>query len=456
MIERFKQVQAQVAGHFEFRFHRMELRNLTVVNGVVQKVSDTTHEGVGIRCVADGGVGYSSTASTDLVDILAAARRAREVARAMAGTTARQAEVPFRVARGESRVPDDPGEAPPLAERLEVAASLCGRLQAASSYLESAYVALNDQWHERWVYTSDGAEAYEERRGLSLYLNAHARRAGDLVRSVDVVRSTGRWSDFAAGLEMQGWPLAVARSAVAKLNAAVPESGPQTVVLGPRVVGTLIHEAVGHPVEADFVLAGSAAAGKLGKQVASDLVTVVDFAGPGPVPSAPTALDVDDEGIAARDAVLIENGLLTGYLHNRETAKRFGAEPSGNARAFRYVDEPLIRMRNTAMLPGRQPLRDLFHGIEHGYYLTRIYNGEADVNGEFMFSVLEGYEIRDGQIGRPLRDHIITGQAWEVLHSIDAVSDDFEWLGGVCGKGQLAVVGMGGPHVRCRVMIGGK
>jgi TldD protein len=165
----------------------------------------------------------------------------------------------------------------------------------------------------------------------------------------------------------------------------------------------------------------------------------------------------DDEGVPARDAVLIRNGILTEFMNSRETAARMGTKPTGSARAYLPSDEPLVRMRNTAILPGRSKLDDLIAGVDDGYYIVKTGNGQADSTTEFMFGVTLAYEIRNGKLGRAIRDTTISGSAIKVLQSVDAVSDDMYWTcTGYCGKKQPMVVSMGGPALRAQAHIGGE
>ena len=236
-----------------------------------------------------------------------------------------------------------------------------------------------------------------------------------------------------------------------------PDAGTKTVILGGILSGMLAHEAVGHTVEADLVIGGSVAGPCLNKRVGSDLVNLVDFAHTAFGAPTPLPVYVDDEGTAATDAVLIKDGILVGYMNNRESAERFDMVPTGNARAYLFSDEPLIRMRNTAVLPGKSKLEDMIASIDDGYYLTDTNNGQADTTGEFMFGVTFGYEIKKGKLGRPLLDTTISGVAFDMLKTVDMLSDEMIWASsGMCGKKQPMPVGMGGPAVKCRVNIGGR
>ncbi len=242
-----------------------------------------------------------------------------------------------------------------------------------------------------------------------------------------------------------------------KREGVYADAGEKTVILDGMMSGMLSHEAVGHTVEADLVLGGSVAAHNLNKRVASDLVTLTDFAHTAFGETCPLPVYIDDEGTEATDAPLIENGILTGYMNNRESAQHFGMTPQGNARAWLFSDEPLIRMRNTAVHPGKDKLEDMIASVDDGYYLIESNNGQADTTGEFMFGVTMGYEIKKGKLGKALLDTTISGVAFDMLKTVDMVSDKVVWCSsGMCGKKQPMPVGMGGPALRCKVKIGGR
>lgn len=242
-----------------------------------------------------------------------------------------------------------------------------------------------------------------------------------------------------------------------KREGVYADAGKKTVILGGMMTGMLSHEAVGHTVEADLVLGGSVAGHCLGRQVASEKVTLTDFAHTAFGERCPLPVFVDDEGTEAKDVPLIENGILTGYMNSRQSAQHFGMEPGGNARAWLFSDEPLIRMRNTAVHPGNDHLEDMIASIDDGYYLIDSGNGQADTTGEFMFGVTMGYEIKHGKLGRALLDTTISGVAFDMLKTVDMVSDTVVWSSsGFCGKKQPMPVGMGGPALRCQVTIGGR
>ena len=228
-------------------------------------------------------------------------------------------------------------------------------------------------------------------------------------------------------------------------------------VLDAELAGILAHEAIGHTTEADLVLGGSVAGPLLNKTAASPLVTLVDFASEFRGKPCPVPVYTDDEGTKAEDAVIIENGVLKSFMHNKESAAHFGVAPTGNARAYQFSDEPLIRMRNTAIVPGASSLKDMIESVDNGYYLIRPTNGQADSTSEFMFGVSLGYEIKGGKLGHAIKDTTISGIAFDVLRTVTMVSSDMKWgCAGMCGKKQAIPVGMGGPAIKCKVSIGGR
>lgn len=235
------------------------------------------------------------------------------------------------------------------------------------------------------------------------------------------------------------------------------EAGLKECILDSHLAGILAHEAIGHTTEADIVLGGSVAMNYLGKEAVSPLITLVDFAHTALGKRCPMPIYIDDEGTKAEDVVIIENGVLKGFMHNKESAKQFRVKPQGNARAYEFSDEPIIRMRNTAILPGNSTLEEMIASIEDGYYLMKPNNGQADTTSEFMFGVTMGYEIKNGKLGRAIKDTTISGVAFDVLKSVTMVSNDMSWsAGGMCGKKQLIPVGMGGPDIKCKINIGGR
>lgn len=325
--------------------------------------------------------------------------------------------------------------------------------------LKSRRVLYTEDSMEKLLCTSDGYDAHTAIPRCYVYVTLNSETTSG--EPVELFKSMGGFGSFDNNFDNPSalFPQIdkMYEELMQKREGIHADAGYKTVILGSDLAGMLAHEAVGHTVEADLVLGGSVAAHNLNKQVASDLVTLVDFAHTALGESAPLPVYVDDEGTPAEDVVIIKDGILTEYMNSRETANHFNMKPRGNARAYTFSDEPLIRMRNTAIMPGKDKLDDIIASVDDGYYFISTNNGQADTTGEFMFGVCMGYEIKKGKLARAILDTTISGMAFEMLKTVDMVSDTMVWSSsGFCGKKQPMPVGMGGPALRCKVMIGGR
>jgi TldD protein len=258
-----------------------------------------------------------------------------------------------------------------------------------------------------------------------------------------------RWRRFASE---------AARQAVLKLSAVDAPAGTMTVVLGPGWPGILLHEAVGHGLEGDFNRKGTSAfAGRLGQKVASDLVTVVDD---GTIPNRRGSLNVDDEGTPTGRTVLIENGILRGYLQDRLNARLMGMAATGNGRRESYAHAPMPRMTNTFMLAGADDPAEILKSVKNGLYAVAFGGGQVDItSGKFVFSAAEAYLIEDGRLTAPVKGATLIGNGPDALTRVSRVGRDLKMDEGIgtCGKdGQSVPVGVGMPTVRIDAMtVGG-
>jgi TldD protein len=223
-----------------------------------------------------------------------------------------------------------------------------------------------------------------------------------------------------------------------------------TVVLGPGWPGILLHEAIGHGLEGDFNRKKTSAfSDRLGQRVASEGVTVVDD---GTLPGRRGSLNVDDEGTPTRRTVLIENGILTGYLQDRLNARLMGMEPTGNGRRESYAHLPMPRMTNTFMLAGQDDPQEILSSVDRGIYAVSFGGGQVDItSGKFVFSASEAYRIENGRIGAPLKGATLIGNGPDVLTRVSRIGNDLQLDRGVgtCGKdGQSVPVGVGLPTLR--------
>jgi len=422
MQKLLEKIVAGASGWVELRYQARSTKRITVRNGGLEESSSVLLSGLGVRALVDGVFGFASTTDVSEGGVLAAIDAAQSAARTSAGAKKKRAglaEAPM--AKGTFAVAtDDPLDAHSLEEKLALVLRLDERIRSGAKEIVSSTASYGEIQDEKVIVTSDGASA----------------------RILDSKPE-----------------LRTARLAVDQLAAPHPSGGVSAVVLDPTLVGVLCHEAIGHTVEADIVLGGAITSDKIGQVVASELVTLCDSGASEYAPHAVGILPVDDEGVLTQRTVIIENGVLRSFLHNRETAAHYGVAPTGNARAYVYSDDPIIRMRNTYLEPGETPFEELIGGIQNGYYLRGLgMSGQADSNAEFMFGVKEARRIVDGKVGELVRGVTISGNAFDVLKSVDAIGDDFAWENGAgaCGKGQYAKVDLGGPHLRCTLTIGGR
>jgi TldD protein len=249
-----------------------------------------------------------------------------------------------------------------------------------------------------------------------------------------------------------------ARQAIIQLGAVEAPAGEMEVVLGPGWPGILLHEAIGHGLEADFNRKGTSAfSGMVGKRVASDKCTVVDN---GTLPSRRGSINVDDEGSPTQNTVLIEKGILKGYLSDKLSAKLMGVPDTGNGRRESYAHIPMPRMTNTYMLAGDDSPEDIIKSVKRGVYAVNFGGGQVDItNGKFVFSASEAYMIENGHVTAPLKNCTLIGNGPDALTKVSMVGNDLELDEGVgtCGKdGQSVPVGVGIPTLKLDSMtVGG-
>ncbi|MCL2031161.1 MAG: TldD/PmbA family protein [Oscillospiraceae bacterium] len=449
-----------IPGCGEIRLHKNSTGRVDMLNGDVtaNAVSDTM--GVSARVLRGRSWGLASAPEATPESVKAVLQAASDNAALLHGRAGGE-PLPLRdapAAKGKwSHATARPRAA--RKDKLDFLAALDAYTLKACPGLISRRFILNGFDQEKTLVTGGGAECYSFIPRMHVYMFFTTEKDG---APIDLMAPTygglGEFEDFFGDpADYYGKIDAFYEELMKKREGVYAEAGLKECVLAPDLAGILAHEAVGHTVEADLVMGGSVAGDLLNRRVASDLVSITDFAHTAMGETCPVPVYFDDEGVAARDAALIENGILTGYMHNRESAARYGAEPAGNARAFAFGDEPLIRMRNTCILPGASKLEDMIASVEDGYFLKNPANGQADMTSEFMFAVEMGYEIKKGRLGRAILNTTVSGVAFEMLKTVTAVSDGVHWVSsGFCGKKQYASVGMGGPAVQCKINIGGR
>lgn len=444
----------------ELRYHRRQSQSLQVQRGSVKQAKSSATEGVGIRVFVDGAWGFSATSDLSASKLEKALKRAIECAKSISQVKkSKLKSLPStRLAKGEFVLSGyDEVARMPLQQKLEAVLKGEQITRKSASVIQSATCMYNEMFEDKIVLTTDGADATSKLVRTEFRLSATAGKDGSLAEGHESVGKTGAWECLFQPQSIERLSETTAKLAVDLLDAPKISGGLSTLILSPSIVGLLSHEAIGHTVEADFVLSGSVAANKLGQKVASPLVTLCDGGKVEGTPFGGGDLLVDDEGVATETTVIIKDGILSSYLHNRESAALYNVAPTGNARAWLYSDEPLIRMRNTYIKPGEKSLQEIIESTKDGYLVDGPLGGQADATGEFMFGAQKVTKIENGKLTKLFRGATISGQAFDVLSTVDAVSKEFKLdLGsGYCGKGQPAKVDAGGPYIRCKATIGG-
>jgi len=300
---------------------------------------------------------------------------------------------------------------------------------------------------------SEGTELQIEESRVALFMNAVAASDG-------IIQFGHKSTGGAAGFEviqkedLEKFGRITAEKAIRLLKAELPPSGKFPVVMDPELTGVFIHEALGHASEADLILQNdSILKGKMGTQIGSSLVTIIDDA----TMDAFGYYPYDSEGVKTRKNILVKDGVLRSLLSSRETASQLDITPSGNARSV-VGDQPIVRMSNTYLQPGELKFEELIEDMDSGIYLKGSRGGQVDTGkGVFQFNAAESFLIENGEVKNPLRDVSLSGNILEMLLKVDGVGSDFKMGVGFCGKsGQTVPVGDGGPHVRVKeATVGG-
>jgi len=459
MLDRLRLHADGLGGTGELRWQTNRSTTLTLRKGTLLTNGETVSRGVSARCWRDGLYGFAARPADDdaaiarVVDAAAANAalghgRRRRTLGPLPRSAPRESSHDYRTVR--------PALSP--SDRLDAVRAIDAHIAARYPGLANVDVGLQTIALEKALATADGVLAYSyvPRTMIAVGLSLQANDA--MVELYELYGGFGDPEEHLGDLEPVFARIALLHEALRhKAEGTYSEAGLHDVVLDPVVSGILAHEAIGHTCEADAVICGSVAGAYLGQPVAAEKVTLCDYAGRGPGGTASIAIHIDDEGTPCRDVAIIERGVLKQFLHSKETALRLGAEPTGNARAFTYSDEPLVRMRNTAIAPGSDKLADMIASIDRGYYLRRSTNGQADATSEFTFGISLGYEIRNGKLGRAIRDTTISGVAFDMLKTVTHVGDELHWAAaGWCGKKQWIPVGVGGPALKCKVTVAGR
>jgi TldD protein len=435
---------------FEYR----SSASLSFEEGITRSAAKGVSLGLGVRVCRGEATGYAHTEDLSFESMKRAAQTAARIAEAISGLSPSTLSEPVLPKRYDldRRTIDAPGtEKRKLLERASAAAFAC---DARVAKVQASFV---EEIREILVVTSDGIFAYDQqplmRFGVSAVVEADGKRESG--RSGGGGRMT---LGYFERLSPEWHAEQAVRQALVLLDARPAPAGQLEVVLAPGDSGILLHEAVGHGLEADFNRKGTSNyTGRVGQPVASPLCTVVDDAS---LLQGRGSVNVDDEGRVPDKLTLIQDGTLCGYMQDRMSAKHFGVRPSGNGRRESFASVPLPRMTNTILLAGPHDPDEILRSVKHGVYARSFGGGQVDIaNGDFVFNLTESYLIEDGKITAPLKGVNLIGNGPETLSGVTMLGNDLTVSDGIwtCGKGGQSVpVGVGCPTVKLsRVTVGG-
>jgi TldD protein len=437
-------------------FEYLATSSIGIDEQIVKSATEGVTLGVGVRVIAGERTGYAYSDDLSPEKIRKAARVAALIARGPAGVV----KSGFTDAQKHNLYPmlTSPHEMG-LLERVDLVKRADLAARAYDPRIFQVQATYTDNLRHVMVATSEGRLSVDSQPMARLSVMAMARD-GDGVPQHGYAGGGGRVTleFFLSEKPPEHFAREAARQAIVQLDAVDAPAGEMTVVLGPGWPGILLHEAVGHGLEADFNRKGvSAFSGRIGQEVASPLCTVIDD---GTLGSRRGSLNVDDEGVPTQQNVLIENGVLRGYLQDQLSSRLMHAASTGSGRRESYQHIPMPRMTNTYMLAGQSDPEEIIRSVPKGLYCTTFGGGQVDItSGNFVFSATESYLIEDGRLTRPVRGASLIGNGPEALKYVSMVGSDLkldEGIG-VCGKeGQSVPVGVGIPTVKIdRMTVGG-
>lgn len=440
-------------------FGSSQSSQLQLEDGVVSRAGSRMDRGLGVRVVAAEATGYAFTETLTPEAMRKAARTAARIARS-APTIPRPRPIPVTPLNGgiPDRYPvDAEWETVDMGRKVAFLTAVHDRMRTRDPRVIRASLTFADATAHVLIATSDGVWAADTRPMVRVAASCTALSDGR--RETNGYNLAGRLGgEFLTDETAHKLADTAVDRTVALFSAIRPEPGEMPVVLAPGDAGILLHEAIGHGLEADFNRKGTSVfADRLGQRVACDEVSIVDD---GTLPHRRGSINIDDEGVVAERTVLVENGILRGYLHDRISAAHYGVPPTGNGRRQSFRHAPLPRMRNTFMAAGPHPPEAIISSVKRGLYAQTFTNGQVTIGaGDFTFYVKWGYLIEDGRLTQPVKDVNVIGNGPAVLGRIEMVGNDpsLSEGGWTCGKaGQMVPVSQGLPTVKVGSMtVGG-
>ncbi|MFM8454612.1 MAG: metalloprotease TldD [Gammaproteobacteria bacterium] len=442
-------------------FQSMQSEAWVMEDGIIKEGNFNVDKGVGLRAISGEKTGFAYSDDLILPALEEAAMAARSIARAGTGGAMQVWQK-----QGAEKLPKLYQSITPLdsistADKLDLLKLLDARARAMDPRIKQVIVGLSGSFEEILILASDGTLMADKRPLVRLNITVIAEDTAGR-REQGFAGGGGRhgYQDFLLNnLSLAfGFVEEAVRQALVNLEAIPAPAGTMPVVLGSGWPGVLLHEAVGHGLEGDFNRKGTSAyAGRMGQVVASTLCTVVDD---GTLPNRRGSLNVDDEGVPTQCTTLIKDGVLVNYLQDKLNAKLMNTKPTGNGRRESYAHQPMPRMTNTYMLPGKHDPEEIIASVEKGLYAVNFAGGQVDItSGKFVFSASEAYLIENGKITQPVKGATLVGNGPDVLTRVSMVGHDLKLDTGVgvCGKnGQSVPVGVGQPTLKVDAMtVGG-
>ncbi|MBI1921938.1 MAG: TldD/PmbA family protein [Geobacter sp.] len=398
-------------------------------DGNIEKVIAGADRGVGIRVISDLRTAYAFTndlSQSSLMELAETVSHAVQQ-RQFHGAIDLRPKV-----TGQGFPIIHPPETIPLTDKIDVVKRADRTARGRDTRVRQVMVVYRDSAVRTQTANSLGEFNEASRTGI-VFLAQVVATYGNVIQTGYEPIGGFRGFELVDGDRPERIAFAAADRALLMLGARKAPGGMMPVVLSSEAGGTMVHEAVGHGLEGDLVHAGvSIFAGKIGEQVASPLVTVIDDA---TIPNARGSFSFDDEGVPAQRTVLVENGILKGYLYDRLSAMKAGTVSTGNGRRESYHAKPIVRMTNTLIAPGTTQPEEVLRNIKRGLFVRKMGGGQVNtVNGDFVFEVTEGYLIENGAIGEPVRGATLTGNGPEILKKVAVVGSDLGFGIGTCGK----------------------
>jgi TldD protein len=423
-------------------------------NGRLKQATYDTSQGFGLRAVKDEAVGYAHASDVSV----AAIERAADAVRAVkGGYSGHYAEPPART-NVKLYGDESPLATPSFEAKAQLLQTIDAYARAKDPRVRQVTASIAATWQAVEILRGDG-ETYRDVRPLVRVSVSVVVGDGD--RQETGSDGYGGREGYERFLATDAWQGAVdnaIRQALVNLDAVPAPAGEMDVVLGPGWPGVMLHEAVGHGLEGDFNRKKTSAfAGLMGQQVAAKGVTVVDD---GTMSQRRGSLSIDDEGTPTNRTVLIEDGILVGYMQDRQNARLMNMKPTGNGRRQDYAHVPMPRMTNTYMLAGSRDPAEILASVKNGIYAANFGGGQVDItSGKYVFQCTEAYKIENGKVGAPLKGAMLIGNGPTDLHRITMIGNDLSLDTGIgtCGKnGQGVPVGVGQPTLRMeRITVGG-